>query len=197
MKYIYLIITILILKPNNIIAQEFKDSFNVSIFGKKHLEIKYTINEKSKVSFFIETFSLSNKKSYLAIEENQIEDFKIKLKEVAIKFDEWTKLADSNNVLNLKKEMDIKIKVSRIEWKGSSWFFSFNPTIKPIYMITDGKPSLLFTTKVTASDNRYIDETVFIIFSGSEEINILIEKLDLNIAKNNLSELKDKSDLFK
>jgi len=98
----------------------------------------------------------------------------------------------------MSKDMDVIFPSMDVCWLGTDWFFSFGNKFIPRFMILDdGRMLVVMTKKVTASSNRFIDETIYWAFSDPKEIDDLISQLDINKIKEKLTNTEKSSELFK
>lgn len=115
------------------------------------------------------------------------------LKEVREKYAEWVKVAEENNITEMRKEIPVNMPTVTVCWYGSKWFFSFNKRFKFDFLILDdGRKIIVMNEEVTASTNEYIDQEFYWVFQSVTELDEFIEKLDypkfiekLNVKANN------------
>jgi hypothetical protein len=198
MKKILLIIACLLCFLNVALAERVVGRYSLSYFDKTY-EIEASKIERGKFSVFIQVSAKdADTRAMLDITNDKVDELKQALSEMKEKFMEWSNIAKDNNVTEMEKTMDIRFPSMSVCWHGSKWFFSFGHKFQPKFMILEsGKHIVLITRKVTSSSNKYIDETIYWVFSNPEEIDELISQLDIERIESELTKTKNESELFK
>lgn len=177
-------------------AQETVDSFS-NAYWNKDLTIEASLENNNIKSVYLQVEAKDAKSAYISIDGKNVETFKASLKLVRDKYLNWIKVAKDNNITDMDKEFDISFPRATVVWSGSKWWFSFNNRIRMIFLILDnGKMIALWNPKVTSSSNKYIDETIYFVFSCEEDFNELISKLDSQAILDKLTAKKNNEDLF-
>lgn len=179
-------------------AQKVIGNYSLSYFDRSY-DIAATQIENEKFTLYIQVSAeRESTEAMLAFESNQIEELRQSLLQVKSKYEEWCKVAKENNIKEMSKEMDIKLPSTTICWSSSKWFFSFDNKLTPKFLILDnGKFVVAFMKKAISSSNKYIDETIYWIFSDTKEFDELASKLDINAIETRLNEKENTSELFK
>lgn len=196
------IITIILFLPLTIFSQETLETYE--IFGKE-LNMQATEPDGKGYTLYLDGYALDKtvSKGGLMIKSKKIEDFKNTWEEAKLKYIEWTATAKENNVTDMRK--DIKVKVPKVQgyFSYGSWHFDFNVSPYFQYIISEGKSGAsyglaLYTGKLQASDNQYIDASSFFYgFYSIEDIENFIALLDPKIVTDHFGEKTSKEDLFK
>lgn len=197
-KILFLMTVLTMLVPTTTYAEKVVGIYH-SNYWNKDFDIEASDIENGKFSIYIQVPAKSEStRAMLSFEDSDVEELKGTLLQIKEKYAEWSKIARENNVTDMNKEMDFKLPSCTICWKGTKWFFSFRNRIQPSFLILDdGKHVISFVEKVTASSNRYIDETIYWIFSSPKEIDEFISILNIDKIKEKLLSKEKASDLFK
>ena len=129
-----------------------------------------------------------------------IDNFRTSLSDAKDKYAEWVKVAKENNVKMMSKGMDIKFSKGVFAWYGMKWHFNFYAVPEPKFLITSTGDYLflLFAGKeFSASDNQYITETAYWVFSSVSEIEELLNLISQETLQKFLDSKATKDDLFK
>lgn len=172
------------------------ESYKSSFFGKEYSIVALQENEKiDKV--FIEIQAASSKKACIVVRGIYLELFKTALELVRDKYCDWVKIAQDNNITEMKKEFGIEFPPVIVAWQGSEWWFDLEQNVNMSFLIVDNKRFVaVWNQKVTASSNEYIDEDVYFVFEGAEDFNDLISQLDYQRILDKLLNRKKTEDLF-
>lgn len=198
MKKLTLLILITLLTNLKINAEEKIASWNCSFFDKTY-DIQCTDpKENNDFTIYIQVSAKEEyTKAYLSFKKKDIPELIVFLQNIKNKYIEWSNTAKENNILNINKEMNYKTPSCTVCWYGSKWWFSFSHKLIPTFMILkDGTSIISMAKKVTASSNKYIDEHIYFVFSNTEEIDDLIEKLNIDNILDYFNKKNSKEDLF-
>ncbi|MBP3773764.1 MAG: hypothetical protein ILA34_00240 [Bacteroidaceae bacterium] len=139
----------------------------------------------------------SSKDVYLSLKSSKIPDLIAFLQNVRSKYEEWCKVAQENNVKDLRKEMDFVSPGMTVSWYGTKWWFSFYQEFRPSFMILDnGKMVVSMYKKVVSSSNKYIDQKVYFVFDRANDIDGLIKKIQPEVILEKLRAENKTGDLF-
>ena len=162
-------------------------------------------NEKGEYDLWIYALSLDAtvSKGGINIKYKKIQEFVTSLREAKNKYNEWTTTAKENSVTDLSKKLDIKLpKVCGFFYYGD---INFDFNVKPYFLYTISEKAsitsyslIMYTGKLQASDNQYIDSDSFVFaFYSEEEIDEFINLFDRKLVDEKFSDKKGKEDLFK
>ena len=159
---------ILITLPLLLIEAPFVDL--ISYFDKT-FDVKVS-NEIKNGVFDIYIYAIdenNNTDICLNFNSNTIVDFKAFLENVKSKYIEWKNIAIANNVSDMTKEMDFKTPSCTACWYWvDEWYFSFGVKLRPTFMILDdGMMVVMLVKEFTASDNRYITNTMYMVWGDA------------------------------
>lgn len=134
----------------------------------------------------------------LNFDSNTIVDFKAFLENVKSKYIEWKNIAIANNVSDMTKEMDFKTPSCTACWYWvDEWYFSFGVKLRPTFMILDdGRMVVMIVKKFTASDNRYITNTMYMVWECEQDIDSMIEALNIDEMRTMINSRVDTNQLF-
>jgi len=205
MKIYKLIFTILIfINPFIINGQEKYTTYYNSYDGKIY-DISIELQDNGDYELYIDMSSLDklSKSGGVIIEKKALNGFINTLNESKLKYEEWVKVAKTNNILSLNKDMPYStifiasyfnyMGVSIYEWHLSAFVkCSYN------FKILNGKYFMdIQTPQLISSSNEYIKHDGFIIrFSTSNDILKFINTLSIDKIDNYISKPKE-TDLFK
>ncbi|MDH6353844.1 hypothetical protein M2132_000161 [Dysgonomonas sp. PH5-45] len=197
MRKIIIGLCVLFLVPCvSIYAQKKVATYEMSYFSDKKYDIEGLLDKDGMLSVYIGVEGKA-KTTTVKFEEKELKELKNTLEQIKNKFSEWSKIAKENNVTDMTKEMDFSLPKSTICWYSSKWFFAFNQELKPTFMILEGNRHIVsIVKKVTASSNKYIDETIYWIFSSPQEIDAFINLIDIDKLKQELGKEKKTEELF-
>ena len=179
-------------------AEKKVGSYSLNYFNKQY-DIEASEIKNGKFSVYIQVSAeRESTRAMIEVESEDIDDFIQFLLQMKEKYVEWTNVAKANNVTEMSKVMDFLSPSTTICWRGSKWYFSFGQKLQPRFLILDNGGFVVSIYKqVTASDNRYIDEKIYWVFSDAKEIDKLIAELDIETIKAKLQVNENASDLFK
>lgn len=163
-----------------------------------------TKDEKDGFSLYIDAMSLdkSHDRGGITINKKQHSDFINALNESKLKYLEWMKTAQDNNVKDLSKAMSIKCKTGSFFRYGSGWQFQFLviPTFNFRILETAGEVEYLLTIltgELTASGNQYMKVDGFVlVFKSTDEIDSFVKAISIDAINEFISKPKAE-DLFK
>ena len=154
-------------------------------------------NNKIEVVYIGISTDHKSRPAYIIVKGEDLELFKTALELARDKFSEWKKVAKENNITEMSKEMSINFPKVTVAWHGTKWWFSFGNKINFRFLILDdGEMVAHWTSKVTSSSNRYIEEYIYFAFANEEDFNGIINQLDGQRILNELFKNKNKSELF-
>ena len=154
-------------------------------------------NNKIEVVYIGISTDHKSRPAYIIVKGEDLELFKTALELARDKFSEWKKVAKENNITEMSKEMSINFPKVTVAWHGAKWWFSFGNKINFRFLILDdGEMVAHWTSKVTSSSNRYIEEYIYFAFANEEDFNGIINQLDGQRILNELFKNKNKSELF-
>ena len=154
-------------------------------------------NNKIEVVYIGISTDHKSRPAYIIVKGEDLELFKTALELARDKFSEWKKVAKENNITEMSKEMSINFPKVTVAWHGTKWWFSFGNKINFRFLILDdGEMVAHWTSKVTSSSNRYIEEYIYFAFANEEDLNGIINQLDGQRILNELFKNKNKSELF-
>lgn len=207
MKKIKLIIIAMILMSTSLNYAQ-TQSFNnyINEYIDKSYDITITGKDTNKYDIWIDAYSLDdiNKYGGIIIKNKAEESFKTALLTAKDKYIEWVNIAKQNNVKDLIKDMDIKIKgVETYFSYGNSTHFMFNVKLKFSINIHETKSGnieyllLVKTGELTASDNQFMKINGFVlIFTDINSIDAFLQIINHNLIIDYISKPKT-DDLFK
>lgn len=117
----------------------------------------------------------------LAIDLNQVANFKKALIETRDKYVEWCKIAKNNNVKELEKFLGVEFPNIIIFWKrggNMGWYYDFCQEFNLKFEIIGDAMGISQSWDLTAASNKYIHERAWIGFTSKEAMDVLIEQLD-------------------
>lgn len=195
MKKKFLLVLALIL-PFSINAQEVKDSYYSSYF-EKDCKISASI-DKGELSILFNVMGEYNSDDVrFMIKGEKINEFINSLEQVKSKYQEWSEIAKTNNVKGMDKYFDVDFPRIDIAWYSSDWWFAFRSRLTPYFKVTDsGKCLVVFNEEVVSSNNKYIDQRYYLVFSSTKEIDELIDKLNPVAIIMKLNQKQDVQDMF-
>lgn len=201
MKNLKMMMTLMMCSAMTIItfSQEKYTSYDNVYSGSKY-DVQISSKDSTSYKLYVDMMSLDklSKSGGVMLDENAHEKFISTLLEAQIKYEEWIKTANDNNVTELDKTMTLRTKVSGYFLYGSKWNFQFVVNLTFDFKIIDGKSLLIVRTgKMTSSSNQFMTNDGFVfVFSSTEEIT---EFLDV-LSKDKITEFITKPkavDLFK
>jgi hypothetical protein len=201
MKNLKMMMTLMMCSAMTIItfSQEKYTSYDNLYSGSKY-DVQISSKDSTSYKLYVDMMSLDklSKSGGVMLDENAHEKFISTLLEAQIKYEEWIKTANVNNVTELDKTMTLRTKVSGYFLYGSKWNFQFVVNLTFDFKIIDGKSLLIVRTgKMTSSSNQFMTNDGFVfVFSSTEEIT---EFLDV-LSKDKITEFITKPkavDLFK
>ena len=180
-------------------AQQTIDSYYTSYFGKEK-SIQASKNSNGIYNVWIDVAGEYDKDDVsIGIEGEDIPAFINALHQIKQKYAEWDNVAKQNNVKKISKDFEITFPRVTVAWYGSKWFFAFKHILSPRFMVLEstGSSYIVFSDKVQASSNEYIDQKYYLVFSSVNEVNDLISKISPDSIKAKMEQKNSQADLFK
>jgi hypothetical protein len=198
-----LIICFLLLETLQINAQQNFAIYNNTFIGKTY-NIQISLKGKDEYSLYIDAMPLDklHKIGGITINQKQMEDFVLALKDARLKYEEWVKIAKENNVKELDKVMALKSTSGSFFQFGDKWNFQFLVNLKFNFKILnqeDGIKYLLIvnTGELKSSSNEFIEVDGFVlVFSSTKEIDEFSSAISLEKIQEFINKPK-KEELFK
>lgn len=159
----------------------------------------YVEYSEESSEYYIQIFG-ETKTTHCCFIVKDIDNFRTSLSAAKDKYAEWVNVAKENNVKTMDKYMDIKFSKGIFAWYGRKWHLNFYAVPQPRFFITSDGDCLflLFSGKeFTASDNRYITEKAYWVFSSVSEIEELLNLISQETLQKFLDNKSAKDDLFK
>ena len=184
MKKILSILAIMIAVVVQANAQTFYRYYTNSTTPKRpKYEISYLkSDEKTKV--LIQAHGKAEKE-YLMLDFENLEGFRNGIISMRDKYIEWCNIAKVNKITSLEKEMLYPFELRNVI--GATWLYdgewwiangyAYLPT-KPKFIINGTKKTMTFFLDCRASDNRYIENIIYITFSSVADFNSLINAIN-------------------
>ena len=144
-------------------------------------------------------FEAETKRGYgeVWIKLKDLPKFRQSLIDARDKYVEWTKVADENNVKNLRKEIPVKFPKPIYWWEiGGERFYDDYSGWKMIFSATDNYRFAFMIVEAKDMQNRFITENYRITFSCVKDFDSLITMLDPDKVKAVEGNPKDEN-LFK
>ena len=194
-KFIFVLTLLAIILPMR--AEQKVGEYTNSYFKKSFdIEAAEKNNKVESVYIGIPT-DMESRTAFIEVKGKDLELFKTALELARDKYVEWKRIAQENNVTEMRKEMGINFPKVTIAWHGTQWWFSFGNKINLKFIILDdGKMVATWAPEVTASSNRYIDQQIYLVFGDADDFNGIISQLDGQRILNELLKTKNNSDLF-
>lgn len=169
------------------------ESFDIHLICKK--------GKPQKIS--IECAYDNNRKGEIWIKIKDVEKFRLTLISVKELYQEWIKIAEDNDVKDVRKEMPIKFPRVEFVW-GYATTFLGNAAFTANWVRKAPFSLVICTAFVEASNNQFVDECFNLSFYNPDDIQSLIdaisqENIDKAIKNANAAELFDtnsQKDLF-
>ncbi len=191
-----LILIVLLFAAFTCRAQQKVGEFYNSCF-KKNFYIESAEKDGKLQKIYIEVEAKRAKDASIVVSAENIESFKHSLCLVRDKYVEWRKVAVENNVTDVSKNFSVVFPRVSVAWLGSKWRFAFNQTVNMIFgILSDGSIVATWAPEVTASDNEYIDESIYFVFADASDFDNLIQWLDQDKIMEALMKTKKNEDLF-
>jgi len=196
-----MMMTLIMCSVMNIVTfgQEKYTSYD-NLYSLSKYDVEISSKDSTTYRLYVNMMSLDKifKSGGVIIDENSHEKFTKTLLESQVKYEEWVKIANDNNVKELDKTMSLKTKVIGYFLYGSEWNFQTFVNLIFDFKIINGKNLLIVRTgEMISSSNQFMKNDGFVfVFSSTEEIT---EFLDV-LSKDKITKFikKPKSvDLFK
>ena len=192
-KLIVMIMTLICAVSLN--AQEKFNTYENQYNGKTY-DISVGFNDKGTFDLYIDALSLddSHETGGIIINTKRYEDFLIALRESKIKFQEWSEIANKNNVTDLEKTMSMTVKSSAYFLYGRDWQFDFLVPLQFDFRVLEIEKSIkhyliIRTNELTSSSNQYMQVDGFIlVFESITDIDNFINVISIE----KINEFKNK-----
>lgn len=180
---------------------EKKVSEYYSSYFNETFDIEASAPKKGAFQFFIYCKSKDNHQTGFSIPSKDVPGFINSLNELKVKFVDWSKTAEENNIRDFDKSFGIKFRpVDTFFTYGNDRYLSHSVEMNPYFKVTENSDRLAIfnSSKLTASDNRFMTVAGFIlVFKSVEDIDNLINALDMNAALKNKTRNSEIDRLFK
>lgn len=192
------IISVFLLVLISTIAFSMKKIGSYSSYGKK-FDVYAAFNYVNELNVYVSIDgATSSDNVQIILEEENLNSFKNSLKVVYEKYNDWSKIADENNVTEFTKEIDVDLPPVEFAWYTSQWNFSKETTIRHfLFSVRGENKSLTSGGKVEDYKNEYMTQKWYLMFNSPSELQGLINILDFDKIKTSLAEEKDVNQLFK
>lgn len=170
--------------------------YHLSAYGKSY---PIEVNDKRFILVEVPTADKLSDKVVLHISPTKARIFKEEMEEAKQKYIEWLKVADANNVSNVKKKIKVNLQ-SDVLFQYSKNQLATNVTIEPYFLVNDHGKSLVFTNKyeLVSRSNQFIKSDGFLlIFSDPGEVDEFLSQLDIPKAERLYLENKSNRKLLK
>ena len=126
-------------------------------------------------------------KEYLMLDFKNLEGFRKGIINMRDKYIEWCNVAKTNKITSLEKEMlspfdiDFGNAVGATWLYGGKWWFANGYSYfftRPKFVISGTKKTMTYYLFCHASDNKYIENVVYITFSSVADFNSLINAIN-------------------
>lgn len=196
MKKVFLLYCIL--NVSMLFAQEKVAKYNNS-FWNENYDIEVTTKNSNELKdLYVGVHSKSNRSACISFSAKNLEKFVTALRQMKEKYVEWSKVANDNNVKEMDKEYGIKFPKVDVCWYGSKWWYAFGINLKFTFRVTKaGECLTICSPKVTASNNQFIDETVYLTFANEDDFDQLINVLDADKLLSGSQAKDNQQNLFK
>lgn len=179
---------ILILFCGQLSAQDKFATYESDFFKKTH-EIQISSEKEGKYKLYIDITSTDrvHEKVGLILNQKTHPKFISSLNTAKLKYAEWCKTAKENNVDDLDKQMDIKNGwVDGYFQYGNDWHFDYMVGLTFEFKVSKTEADeilyllIVRTTKLTASDNRFMDvDGGILVFKAEKEIEEFVSTMSL------------------
>lgn len=183
----------------------YKMSYFYSNFGRDNNQFKIKIVKDQECTFFIESAEKElNEGEYVAhgyggnfFVIDNVSSFINSLKNVKLKFLEWSRVAKTNNVVDYEKEMEIGFPTVTIAYYNSFWkFYQFFNDINviAIFKIDDKGDSRVEVCTNTIKGGLFKPQKI--VFVNEHEINNFMDTISPTKLKNKRDVKNQKDKLF-
>lgn len=180
-------------------GQECFSNWHSSYFDTK-FDIKISNEIKNGVfDIYVHAFDENGDTSIcLNFDSETIVDFIAFLENVKSKYIEWKNIAIANNVSDMTKEMEFRTPSCTACWFWvDEWHFSFGVKLKPTFVILDdGRMVVMIIKEFTASDNRYITNTMYMVWGCEQDIDSMINALNVDEMRTKINSKMGAKQLF-
>lgn len=182
-----------------VVAQEcYVSSYQNSYFNKEfEIRAKDFKNKNSEIVYIgIESEYASE--AYIEVWARNLDKFRNSLVMARDKFLEWQEIAVENDVEPFQKKMDIKFPFIGTVWYSTKWWYNYATNLVMSFKIlSSGRAIAIWSPKVKAASNQFVDQQLYFIFQSEDDFNNLIEELDLQIITEKVRNAKLNKELFK
>ena len=186
MKKVLLFITFTLL-TTSMYAEKIVATYTMS--GTKR-NIEAGIDDRGALNVFIQV--VGEYSDYVMIRlkgEEDINKFITQLTYCKNKFIEWEQVAISNNVSEVRKEINVTFPSVEVWWVGLEWYSSYEQNFfRPVFLVNDGDASLGTMGVATHWANEFIDQEFYVLFETANEIQSLIDALNIRKIKYSLNQ---------
>lgn len=178
-------------------AEDKVASYSMSYFDGKTYDIQASKPKPNGSFDFYIYVEGNNDHICLDLKSENATAFKEALETIKVKFTEWKTTAVENNVTDITKDFPCSFPKMNVAWYTSQWWFAFNRIFTPkFFVFKDGRCAVVTSAKVVSSENRYIDETFYLVFEDISEIDTLIKGLDCDAVVKHYNQKQNAAELF-
>lgn len=181
------------------LAEDKVASYSMSYFDGKVFDIQAS-EPKPNGSFDFYIYVVGDgmdDRVCLDLKSENVAAFKETLETIKVKFTEWKNTAVENKVTDITKDFPCSFPKMNVAWHTSQWWFAFNRIFTPTFFVfKDGRCAVVTSAKVVSSENRYIDQTFYLVFEDNSEIDTLIKGLDCDAVIKHYNQKQNAADLF-
>ncbi len=164
----------------------------------EEIQVEYTVEAKDKYTVWL---SIADNSHFVRLRYKDLpkaEKFFIASYD---KFLEWAKIAEENNVKDIRREID-KTKIGNmLGWRYGDWWFAFGSVevVASMRIADDGTPYCMFVfPSKTSTSNRYIDSETKILMFGLDDDNFdtFVTHMNQEYTKKLVDEYNTRVDIF-
>ena len=163
-------------------------------FGDKYIDFSVS-KHKIDALIWVAATNSDNNNGLLLIYNKQMKDFWLALIQTRAKWAEWIKVAQDNDIANVKKEIPVRFPKVIYGWLFNGRLYARKGVpIKFYFQYENGNTTLRSEFKVISARNRYVGSTYTFRINSIEELDELVAIVEPdNLRK--LVELKTSVDI--
>lgn len=168
----------------------------VNAFDGKTYNIDVRLKNNDIQYLYVYTPTSTGQTGYFCVKGKDLEKLYAALQFISNKFEEWKKTAEEQGITKMNKSFGTQMPSANFFWIGNQQWVAKSKLVD-VFMVSDAKCLIVLGAKVSALQNKFIENTFNLIFSSKEQIDAFLSVIEREKMIKKATETQRKVDLFK